>query len=170
MNSERRENYGNPGGSIVNEQIVMIIVVPLFFGLLAFFVYTVGNSLQRTRIARTQADIQTTLLNKFGSSQELLQYLQTDAGQRFFQPGEAPPEPRSPYSRILRSITAGTIMTFLGIGFVLMSRLIDEGMLVPGVFFLAIGLGFLVSSAIAFHLSKSWGLFDGDKAEPANQN
>jgi hypothetical protein len=147
----------------------MIIVMSGFFSVVAFFIYAVSTTLRRTRVARAQADIQTKLLDKFGSSQELLQYLQTDAGQRFLQPEEGPPEPKSPHSRILRSITAGTIMTFLGIGFVLLSRWIEEGMLVPGVFSLAIGLGFLVSSAVAFHLSKSWGLFNGDKAAASDQ-
>ena len=153
----------------MNEQILMIVVMTTFFSLVAFFIHVLSTTLRRTRVAKAQAEIKTKLLDKFGSSQELLQYLQTDAGQRFFQPEEAPPEPKSPHSRILRSITLGTIMTFLGIGFVLLSRWIDDGMLVPGVFFLAIGLGFLVSSAISFYLSKSWGLFNGDKAERVSQ-
>jgi hypothetical protein len=153
----------------VNEQTVIMVVMFGFFSLVAFFIHLVGTTLRRTRVAKAQAEVQTKLLDKFGSSQELLQYLQTDAGQRFLQPEEAPPEPKSPHSRILRSITAGTIMTFLGVGFVLLSRWIDESMLVPGVFFLAIGLGFLVSSAISFYLSKSWGLFNGDKSEQVSQ-
>ena len=153
----------------MNENILLIIIIPVFFILVAFFIHMVATTLRRTRVAKAQAEIQVKLLDKFSSSQELLQYLQTDAGQRFFQPEEAPPEPKSPHSRILRSITAGTIMTFLGIGFVLLSRWIDDGMLVPGVFFLAIGLGFLVSSAISFYLSKSWGLFNGDKSDLVSQ-
>jgi hypothetical protein len=147
----------------------MLVVALGFFSCVAFFFYLVLTTLRRTRVAKAQAEIQVKLLDKFGTSTELLQYLQTDAGQRFLQPEEAPVEPKSPHSRILWSITAGTILTFLGIGLSLLSRSFEEGFVVPGVLCLAIGLGFLVSSAISFYLSKSWGLFNGDKAELVSQ-
>ena len=153
---------------MVNEEFVLIFVSVSTFGCLGFLIWMVGDTIRKSKIAKAQSDMQTKLLDKFGSSQELLDFMKTEAGQRFIQttPVEAPPQ-RNPYSRILRSITAGTILTFLGIGFLSISSYAGgHGFSVFGTISLAIGLGFLVSAGISYFLSKSWGLFERESVEP----
>lgn len=153
---------------MINEEVVLIFVSVSTFGCLGFLIWMVGDTIRKSKMAKAQSDMQTKLLDKFGSSQELLDFMKTEAGQRFIQtaPVEAPPQ-RNPYSRILRSITAGTILTFLGIGFLSISSYAGgHGFSVFGTISLAIGLGFLVSAGISFFLSKSWGLFERESVEP----
>ncbi len=151
---------------MVNEEFVLIFVTLSSFGCIGFFIWMVGDTIRKSKLARAQSDMQTKLIDKFGSSQELLDYMKTEAGQRFIQVAPAEIPQRNPYSRILRSITAGTILTFLGIGFLSMSSYAGgHGFPVFGTIALAIGLGFLVSAGISYFLSKSWGLFDRESAE-----
>lgn len=152
---------------MVSEEFVLIFVTIGTFGSVGFFIWMVGDIIRRSKLAKAQSDMQTKLIDKFGSSQELLDYMKTEAGQRFIQapPVEAPPQ-RNPYSRILRSITAGTILTFLGIGLLSIDSYAGgHGFSVFGTIGLAIGLGFLVSAGISYFLSKSWGLFERESAE-----
>lgn len=135
------------------------------FSCVGLLIWVVGDTIRKSKLARIQSDMQGKLIDKFGSSQELLEFMKTEAGQRFIQ--TAPVEERgNPYSRILGSIKAGTILTFLGIGFILVHPPGGEfGLLVLGTIFLAIGLGFLVSAGISYFLSKSWGLFDREASQ-----
>jgi hypothetical protein len=159
---------------VVNEQVTISIVTIMFFSMVGYIAMLLTSSIRRSKIAKYQAEMQTKLLEKFGSSQELLAYMQTEAGQRFAQPIEpaAPTEAKSPHSKILGSIKVGTILTFLGFGLLLLAiTLADEE---PFYFFgtisLAIGLGFLVSSGISYKLSKSWGLFESETSEASRND
>ena len=144
----------------MNESVVMIIVLPTMFGGFCLFAWILASNIRRTKVEKTQAEMQAKLIDKMASSQELMQYLQSDAGKQFLQP--PPVASRSPFSRILRSIQWGLILTFLGIGFLIMRVYIsdDEPLLFFGIVGMALGLGFLVSSGISYVLSKNWGLFE----------
>jgi hypothetical protein len=154
----------------VNEQIVIALVTIFFFGNVAWIVWLLVGAVRRTKMARAQAEVQSKLIDKFGSSQELLAYMQTEAGQRFIQVESEPVVTKSPHAKILGSITVGTILACLGLGLLLLSVLFEDD--VPlgfGTIALAIGLGFLISSGVSYRLSKSWGLFDREATE-ANQS
>jgi hypothetical protein len=124
-------------------------------------VWLLVSAIRRTKIARAQAEVQSKLLDKFGSSQELLAYMQTEAGQRFIQVESEPVVTKSPHTKILGSITVGTILACLGLGLLLLAVVFeDDAPLGFGTISLAVGLGFLISSGISYKLSKTWGLFD----------
>jgi hypothetical protein len=111
---------------------------------------------------RTQTELHNQLLEKFDSAGEFAAYLQTEAGQRFFD--NLVSERVTPASRILGSIQKGAILTALGIGLLILAliyRPADEGAFtIFGVISLALGAGFLLSAGISYRLSKAWGLFD----------
>lgn len=139
------------------EMVAMIVTVACVFG---FFAWSIA-ALVRIRTARYQADMQTKLLDRFGGSRELLDYLQTDAGKQFLQ--AAPPERSgSPHWRILRAMQAGVILTFFGIAlFIGQSTVPDpRGLQLAGILITAIGLGFLLSAGLSYKFSKSWGVLD----------
>lgn len=144
----------------MNETLAVIIVLPTMFAGFCFVAWVLASNIRRTKVEKVQAEMQARLLDKMSSSQELVQYLQSDAGKQFLQP--PPVASRSPFSRILRSIHWGLILTFLGIGFLFMTRFDPggEGLIFIGIVGLALGLGFLVSSGISYALSKNWGLLD----------
>jgi hypothetical protein len=114
------------------------------------------------------------LLDRFTSNEDLLAYMQTDAGRRFLEaaPLRLPDEPRSlaaPFSRILWSMQVGIVLLLTGIGFLYVSStFIDEPaelFRVLGVVALALGGGFLVSAAAAYLLSRRLGLLDPAPAD-----
>ncbi len=141
------------------------VLIPVgILAVLGWIVRTIVHSVRAQRIAKLQAELQTRLLDKFGSSQELVGYLESAAGQRFLE--SATIERRNPYGRILGSVQAGTILTLVGLAlFFLEGRWpeTEEGFLFLATLGVALGIGFLLSGAAAYFLSKSWGLIDGHR-------
>jgi hypothetical protein len=138
------------------------VLIPVgILAVLGWIVRTIVQNLRQQRIAKLQADLQTRLLDKFGSPQELVGYLESPAGQRFLD--SATIERRNPYGRILGSVQAGLILSLVGLAlFFLQGRWpeTEEGFLFLATLSLALGIGFLLSSIAAYALSKSWGLLD----------
>jgi hypothetical protein len=118
---------------------------------------------RRSNVVKAQTEMQTRLLEKFGSSQEMLQYLQSDAGRKFLE--SATIEQTTPYGRILGSASVGVILSMLGLALLLVRGQVaggEAGFIVTGTLFLALGVGFLLSAAVAYALSKAWGLINGN--------
>jgi hypothetical protein len=116
-----------------------------------------------------QTDVHTKLLEKFGSNEELLRYAETPAGRRFLESAPialepAAPRMSAPFSRILWSIQAGAVLGVAGLGLLYVSsEMVDEiaqFFFSIGVLTLALGVGFGVSAAISFFLSRRLGLFE----------
>jgi|AP82_1055514.scaffolds.fasta_scaffold735918_2 hypothetical protein len=58
------------------------IFIPMtLFPATAYIVYFSVSNARRLKMARMQADMHGKLLDKFGSSEELVQYLESDAGR-----------------------------------------------------------------------------------------
>jgi hypothetical protein len=141
-----------------------------FMMAIGWVVWVVGGTFRRVRAARLQADVQGKLLDKFGSSRELLEYLHTTQGQRFLD--FVVTERANPYSRILASAQAGVIMTLLGAALLTLQRMATvqeaaEALLVFGTLVLTLGIGFLASGALSFILSRSWGLLEARPESPS---
>ena len=142
------------------------VLVPLaVFLMVAFIVWVSVTNGRRLKVANLQAEMQTKLLDKLGSSPELVQYLESDAGRTFLQSATLAVERSNPLGRVLGSIQAGVILVFGGIGLLwLRGQVVDpEGAaaaLVIGTLTLSIGMGFLVAAGLSYTLSKSWGLID----------
>ena len=142
----------------MNEEVILF---PIFFSLIGFIVWTTLSTIRRFRTEKLQAQLQTKLLDKFGSGQELLAYVQSEGGKRLLE--SLTTEQHTPYGRILGAAQGGTILLLLGIALLfLRSRVTggDEGLLVAGTIVFTLGLGFGVSAAVSYFLSKSFGLLD----------
>jgi len=147
--------------------------VLMFWGFLmaiGWVVWVVSGTFRRAGAARLQADVQGKLLDKFGSSRELLDYLHTTQGQRFLD--FVVTERANPYSRILASAQAGLIMTLLGAALLMLRRMATvqeaaDALLVFGTLVLTLGIGFLASGALSFILSRSWGLLEARPESPS---
>jgi hypothetical protein len=95
----------------------------------------------------------------------LLAYVQSDGGRQFVR--SLTTEQTTPYGRILSAAQAGTIMLFLGVALlILRSRVEDAGtaFMVFGTLITAMGIGFGVSAAVSYFLSRSFGLLEGHSA------
>ena len=141
-------------------------------GLLGGFVWLVRSTIDQRRwlrVSRTQAEVHTKLLDRLTNNEDLISYLQTPAGRRFLESGPlltegdaARPTAGAPLSRIILSLQAGVVLASLGIGFwISQSRFpedIGEGFFIIGTLATALGLGFVVSAALAYVISTRFGL------------
>jgi len=146
----------------VNETFV---VVPVVFGFFSWLVWMVFSTIRRYKIAKLQAEVQTKLLEKVGSGQELLAYAQTETGKTLLESlrVEAP----APYTRIIGALQTAIVMISLGVAFLVLRGRVsgaNEGFLVFGTLLTVMGMGFAMSSAASYYLSKSFGLLNGRRA------
>lgn len=136
-----------------------VILFPILFTLVGFIIWTIFSTIRRYQTAKLQAGLQSKLLEKFGSGQELLAYVQSDAGKRFLE--SLTMEQRTPYGRILGAAQVSVILVLLSFAFLfLRGRVLgaEEGFLVFGAITLCLGLGFGLSAALSYYMSKSFGL------------
>jgi hypothetical protein len=126
------------------------------------------------RLAKVQAEAHTKLLDRFTGNEELLAYVKSPAGSKFLESAPitldgSPRQMNAPLSRILWSMNAGVVLTAAGIGMNYISGRIDEHMSEPvftfGVILISVGIGFLISAALSFLLSRRLGLIDTTKMD-----
>lgn len=148
-------------------ELIPIVISLGFFGtivLLASF-----SSQRRRAEAEARAQVQTRLLDKFGSSKEFVDFLQTDSGRSFLSSAQT--HVGDARTRIMTALTWGVTTAFGGLAFVVISasRWVDDdyGMMVPGVILLSIGIGILLSAFLSYRLSKSWGMLRNDEGAHA---
>lgn len=136
-----------------------VVLFPIFFSLIGFVVWTIFSTIRRYKTAKLQAGLQTKLLEKFGSGQDLLAYIQSDAGKRFLE--SLTMEHRTPYGRILGAAQASVVLILLSLALLFLRGRVsggEEGFLVLGAIILSLGIGFGGSAALSYYLSKSFGL------------
>jgi len=136
-----------------------IVIFPILFGLFGFVAWIIFTTIRRYKTAKLQAGVQTKLLEKFGSGQELLAYVQSDAGKQFLE--SLTMEQRTPHGQILGAAQASVILFLLGLALLFLRGRVSGGeevFLVSGTITLTLGAGFGMSAALSYFLSKSFGL------------
>ncbi len=139
----------------------------------AWVITVVVKAFKEKSIMRVRANLYNRLLDKFSSGNEFAVYLESETGRRFVE--EITVQTAAPTSKILGSIQKGFIMTLIGFGLIVLANLFFGGDLfnvvaVGGTIALMLGVGFLISTAISYRLSKSWGLIGaGVKSKGAKQ-
>jgi hypothetical protein len=145
-------------------------------GVIIWLIRTIIESRRWNRVSKTQSEVHTKLLDRFSNNEDLLAYIQTPVGRRFLESGPTPmPDDGrpigAPFSRILLSVQAGIVLTVGAVGMLFLSWKMDDEasafFLVVGVVALAVGIGFLVSSAAAYGISSRLGLIKGRDSEHA---
>jgi hypothetical protein len=140
------------GGNGFNGPGVVGAFVPIaLFAMIALIVFVIAR--RRQAELRARAEFQKQILDKFSSGKEFADFLGSEGSQRFL-------ETLSSHSfgareRIFRGMRGGITLAVLGIGFLLLTGL-RRGFVVPGVLFLALGAGLLISAAVSYHFSKKW--------------
>src|SRR5437588_2981980 len=138
--------------------LLPVIISVAFFGMIVWIVSLGTNA--KNRRAQAQAEVQTKLIERFGTSKEFIEFLQSPAGQRFVS-GVEMNTALYARDRIIRGFGTGIVLSLLGVGF-LAIWLFDHngGFVYPGFILLGLGLGFFLSAIVSLKLSKSYGLID----------
>lgn len=146
-------------------------LVPVFgiiavFGSLSFLVWVVIDGMRRRRQLQVVSEFHNKLLERMQTPRELSDFLDSPGGARFID--SIAMERSHPAHRIMRATQVGIVLIAAGIG----CRLIGvqtlamgegaEGFAVLGIMLLSVGAGYLVSAAVSFVLSRSFGLFDAE--------
>lgn len=145
----------------MNSDSLAAIFVPLLFGWMAWVIF---STIRRYKIAKLQAGVQTKLLDKVASGQELLAYAQTEAGRDLLESLKV--ERQAPHARIIGALQTAIVMVSLGVALLFLRGRVtgaDEGFLVFGTLFTVLGIGFALSSAASYFLSKSFGLLNSTR-------
>jgi len=127
------------------------------------------------RTSKIQTEVHSKLLDRFSSSEELLQYMKTPAGAKFLESApialDAGPANRgvlSPINRILWSVQAGVVLVLAGLApFVARNWTTFEEvrtmLAIMGVLGTFVGLGFILSAGASWVLSQKLGLLEGTR-------
>ena len=140
------------------------IIVSLGFFAMVVWIVWLGTS-SKNRRAQAQADVQTKLIERFGTSKEFIEFLQSPAGRQFVTGVETTATIYA-HDRIVSGFGKGIVLSLLGVGF-LAIWIFDSnrGFLYPGFILLGLGAGFFLSTLVTMKLSKSYGLIDSDRTD-----
>jgi hypothetical protein len=143
----------------MQSDIVAIISV---FGTISFITWTIFSSVRKLRMARVQADVQTILLSRFDSAQNMSTYIQSDAGKQFLSGIRF--EHETPLGPMLACVRWGIVIIFLGAALCILRAMgaVDSDAIVPGVLALALGIAFEVAAFVSWYLYRSLGLTQPD--------
>lgn len=128
------------------------------------------------RVSKIQTEAHSKLLDRLTSNEDLLAYIQSPAGRQFLEASPLPalsqprPSISAPVNRILWSVQAGVVLALGGAGLWYSRSFVIEEMGQPlavlGLLNMFVGAGFVLSSFVAYGLSKMLGLFDAPELRP----
>jgi hypothetical protein len=172
------EGYGMWGGQQFEPEYEALAVLLagmagfLAFGaLLSVLTWLVRAVIQHRRwvkASQVQAEVHGKLMDRMAGNDELLAYIQSPAGRKFLEAAPIQPEAESPATSapvgpIIWSMMAGIVLSTVGAGFRVAGGSIGEevqrGFNAIGIIILSLGLGFILSSLMAYLVSSRMGLF-----------
>jgi hypothetical protein len=147
----------------MNQDLILAFTLPCMF---SWFAWLIFSTFRRYGIAKLQAGVQSRLLEKIGSGQDLLSYAQTDAGRQLLESLKVERViSQVPYAKIIGALQAGIVLFFFGTAMLWLRGHVSatnvDGFTVFGALSIAVGLGFVFSAAASYYLSRSFGLLNG---------
>ncbi|WP_263378307.1 hypothetical protein [Granulicella paludicola] len=176
----QREHEVHPGLRMFMDSVGPFLVFLCVAGVMVWLIRMLLQNRRWGKIFKMQSEVHGQLIERFGNSQELMSYMQTDAGKRFLEAAPIATEfdqKRLPnvVSRVLTSLQVGVVLAMLGIGLLLVrhgARLDGDvriGLLVLGMLMLMPGIGFILSAAATWVLAKRLGLMPDVRTSAAMQ-
>ena len=157
---------------LISDGIPFLVFLCMLGGLL-WLTHVLLENRRWNRIFKLQTDVHGRLIERFGTSQEVLTYMSTDAGKRFLEATpiavgfeRQTPVP-SPVARVLTPLQIGIVMTLLGAGLISLRHNIPDGgiaFFVLGIVVLMPGLGFIISAGLTWVLARHLGLMPNSGA------
>lgn len=148
--------------------LTSVVALISVFGSLSFLVWVITDGLRRRRQLQVVSAFHNKLLERMQTPRELGEFLDSPGGARFMD--SIAMERTHPAHRIIRATQVGVVLGAAGIGCrwigaqPVLAREASEGFVVLGILLLSIGLGYLVSAAVSYGLSRSLGLFAAETA------
>jgi hypothetical protein len=118
--------------------------------MVVFVVYFVTRSRQRR--VEVQVEMQSRLIDRFGSAPELVQFLHSPAGQHFVSGVNGAPGVLM-RERLMSGFTRAIVLTALGCAFLFLTFYSDDEFAVPAAITFFLGIGFLIATFVSYKLS-----------------
>lgn len=129
--------------------------------MVVLIVFIISRS--RARRAEVQAEVQTRLIDRFGSAPELIEFLQSPAGRQFVS-GVQSSTAVLTRERILSGFSRAIILSMLGAAFLGLTFFYDDNFAIPASILFSLGVGYLIATFVSYRLSRH--LHGGDVMNP----
>jgi hypothetical protein len=157
----------SPGHRVLETVMPAIVMVVLLFAM-AWIIRTLVENRRWTKVFMLQSEVHGKLIDRFASNQELLGYMETDAGRRFLEAAPIVTEAESRkmpnlVSRMMATLQVGLVLMLLGTGLVMLKNVVGDAgttVLVLGVIALMPGIGLIMSAGILWLLGKRLNLVE----------
>lgn len=106
----------------------------------------------RQRRVEAQVEMQTKLIDRFGSAPELVNFLHSPAGRQFVTGVQGAPDVLT-RERIMSGFTRAVVLSTLGLAFLGLTFFYDEDWAVPASIVFALGIGYFLATLISYKLS-----------------
>jgi hypothetical protein len=168
---QARDQQDDRASFLIVREIGPSLMFLAFLGALIWLIRILLENRRWGRIFTMQTNVHGKLIERFGNNEELLTYMNTEAGRRFLEAAPIPigfePDRRVPaaLSRVLVPLQIGVVLTLLGIGLLVLRHSLSEissTLLVFGIVVLMPGLGFIISAGITWLLAARLGLMPRD--------
>ncbi len=183
---ERKLWPENPGARredpmlrVVMNEVGPFIAFVIILAALLWLIHVLLENRRWSRIFKLQTEAHNKLIDRFSTNQELLVYMETDAGKRFLEAAPIPVDFEhdqkmpSAVARILTPLQIGLVLSLLGVGLIALRHSIPEGaapLLILGVVALMPGLGFILSAGVVWALAGRLGLMPDNSGEQNRTN
>lgn len=150
--------------------IAGVVALAVFLGSIVWIVRLFSDGRRQSRQLKTQSELQSRLVDKLGTSEELLAYLNSEAGQKMLVGNAdeaALPAPNFTMERVARPLQIGVGLIVLSLGVFLLKSCGFPGQSnavaastthAVSILLGAVGCGFILSAAIAWMMAKKMGL------------
>jgi len=152
---------------VMNNVAPMIVMVVLLFAL-AWIIRTLVENRRWTKAFALQSEVHGKLIDRFATNQELLGYMETDAGRRFLEAAPIVTEAESRrmpnlVSRMMATLQVGLVLTLLGAGLLSLKSIVGDAgtaMLVLGIISMMPGIGLILSAGVLWVLGRRLNLME----------
>ncbi|HET9217232.1 MAG TPA: hypothetical protein VFR18_09655 [Terriglobia bacterium] len=154
---------------------ILDVIFPMSLLLMAvmvvmWIVRNVSDHRRWLRVWRAQSEAHSKLMDRLTNNEQLLAYLQSPAGKRFFESSSMPvdfgPRPSVPAGRIIWSVQVGLVLALGGIALQLVKgdpQLTPDdvsGIHILSVLAIGLGISFIVGAATSYMISAKLGLLE----------
>lgn len=140
--------------------IVGIVASSVMTVLVVYFV-----SQARTRRVEVQTEMQSKLIDRFGTAPELIEFLHSPAGRSFVTGVQTAPGLLL-RERLLTGFSRSIILTALGAAFLFLTFWLDDAFAVPASILFSLGVGYLIATFVSYKLSSRMHI--GEVGQPAD--
>jgi hypothetical protein len=130
--------------------MIPIIAILSSSTMVVLVVYFVTRGRQRKVEMQTQ--MQSRLIDRFGTAPELIEFLHSPAGRQFVQGVQSAPGAFA-RERILSGFTRAIVLLSLGGAFIFLQLTLDDDFAVPAALLTALGIGYLVATFVSYKMS-----------------